>query len=570
MPFQQNLIGYLTATLLLTLGSKSTFAFTLTPTQPGDSDGTYRYSDSYDNGQGEVTLDAWPVWDGRRYLPSVGMVHEIRPGGTDDLLSLLNKQFGNFWEFVPKGNLNGSFNVENYYPCNPNYACTLDGGRISNAVGAAFKLNYFPEADDPVGNTIHWIQRILVNWSIDENGQVINDQVAVDRLDITPGARSPYYDESFPGAANSNVFRDLPHIQIPYTRTNHYFHAETYLVNEILGGTVDPETGIVKRKVEIYNGVKWGWENKFIPNNFLKMFSETLTSGNEVDNFTLNGLTPGASFSAWIDNNLTTNQCNPNTLLSAYHPSGFGSGYDDNSSPVGDGFASAVSGIIGRDGIINFSVQAATPGARGEDRGNYNLYVNLKEIQKSPPPEVPEFNMVAGSGGGGVGNETPGRRQQNPILPNTIDQQGWQIFSNVPGCRWYDPPTTYGFEFQALENTLFTEILDFPFGDDNLFTVSTGNQILGEFSPGQNVDFVSLLGGGVKSFNITGIDSIFGPTQETAFPIQLAFNKNTGSFKMRPIYTPKSVPEPHSIFGLFTLGIWAGFQALKIKKSKQP
>ncbi len=101
-----------------------------------------------------------------------------------------------------------------------------------------------------------------------------------------------------------------------------------------------------------------------------------------------------------------------------------------------------------------------------------------------------------------------------------------------------------------------------------LFTVSTGNQILGEFSPGQNVDFVSLLGGGVKSFNITGIDSIFGPTQETAFPIQLAFNKNTGSFKMRPISQPKSVPEPHSLFGLFTLLLWADFQSLKIPKSK--
>ncbi|WP_293213445.1 MULTISPECIES: hypothetical protein [unclassified Microcoleus] len=64
-----------------------------------------------------------------------------------------------------------------------------------------------------------------------------------------------------------------------------------------------------------------------------------------------------------------------------------------------------------------------------------------------------------------------GLTQQNPILPNSL-QNGWQVFNKVPGCRWFDPPTTYGFEFQSLEDTLFTEILDFPVGDDQQFTVA--------------------------------------------------------------------------------------------------
>jgi PEP-CTERM motif len=57
----------------------------------------------------------------------------------------------------------------------------------------------------------------------------------------------------------------LSHVQAPYNETNHYFYAETYLVEEVPGQYLDLETGIVKKKVEIYNGVRWGWENEFTP-----------------------------------------------------------------------------------------------------------------------------------------------------------------------------------------------------------------------------------------------------------------------------------------------------------------
>jgi hypothetical protein len=81
-----------TTTVLVTISSQSSLAFTLTPGQPGDSDGTYRYADWYENRQGLVTLDAWPEFppDPRRGFPDVGVVHTIKPGGTDGLLALLN------------------------------------------------------------------------------------------------------------------------------------------------------------------------------------------------------------------------------------------------------------------------------------------------------------------------------------------------------------------------------------------------------------------------------------------------------------------------------------------------
>ena len=199
----------------------------------------------------------------------------------------------------------------------------------------------------------------------------------------------------------------------------------------------------------------------------------------------------------------------------------------------------------------------------------------VNSYQVCPPAPNPGFcpdvfAIVGSSGGGGVDNERPGGTQQNPILPNAREGN-WQVFRNVPGCRWYDPPTTYGFEFQALEDTLFTEILDFPVGDDDRFTVSVGDKILGEFGAGQNVDFVSLFGSGISNFKITGIDSLFGSTEETAFPIQLAFNNRRGSFKMRPISqetSPQPVPEFTSALGLFALGAWGIIKAMKIRFEK--
>lgn len=74
------------------------------------------------------------------------------------------------------------------------------------------------------------------------------------------------------------------------------------------------------------------------------------------------------------------------------------------------------------------------------------------------------------------------------------------------------------------------------------------------------MDFVSLLGGGISQFKITGIESILGSTPETAFPIQLAFNSSVGSFQMRPFEKGRSVAESRIWVGgliVSMLAFWA-------------
>jgi len=339
-------------------------------------------------------------------------------------------------------------------------------------------------------------------------------------------------------------------------------------------GRVNPSLGVTKIQDQI-NKVKYnpsefdslvsafGYTRRTTP-LFSKTFSGTLASGSQRDTYQLDTLIPGSKYTAWTNNDLPSNRCNPNTYLSTSSP-GSRRLYDDNSSPVGNGFASGLTGTVGNSGTLNLAVRAANRGARGEDQGNYELFVNVYEHG-----ELPTFSN-GNSGGGGVGQEMRGLTQQNPILPTSV-QNGWQTFSQVPGCRWYDPYTTYGFEFQSLEDTLFTEILDFPVGDDTEFAVTVGNVLLGTFGPGSSVDFVSLLGHGVSNFKITDINSLFGSTAETAFPIQLAFNEREGSFKMRAISAEdaEKVPEPTTVLGtLLAVGGLGTIKKLKNRKTKE-
>jgi len=152
---------------------------------------------------------------------------------------------------------------------------------------------------------------------------------------------------------------------------------------------------------------------------------------------------------------------------------------------------------------------------------------------------------------------TPGSSQENPILPNLQDFERFE-FIDVPAGQWYDPPAAFGFEYTMLSDSLFTQILDFPSGidTDNLFTVTVGDTVLGEFGPGQNVDFVSLLGDGVSSFSITGIDPLVDGSDPTVFPIKLDFNTETASFEMRALTA--ATPEPSILIGLGTLALAAG------------
>ncbi|MBD2314759.1 hypothetical protein H6G20_24120 [Desertifilum sp. FACHB-1129] len=91
----------------------------------------------------------------------------------------------------------------------------------------------------------------------------------------------------------------------------------------------------------------------------------------------------------------------------------------------------------------------------------------------------------------------------------------------------------------------------------DLYTVSVGSQVLGQFKPGETIDFVALLGYGVKEFQVTGINGNLDFADPRAFPIQLAFSNETASFRMRAIAKSQDVPEPNSPTTLLLLGVGA-------------
>lgn len=153
-----------------------------------------------------------------------------------------------------------------------------------------------------------------------------------------------------------------------------------------------------------------------------------------------------------------------------------------------------------------------------------------------------------------------GQSQSNPLMPDvTHDPLGEEgpiyEFINQRGRRWFDPPSATGFNFEMTGDSLFTEILSLPGGFDNPFTVSIGDIVVGEFTGGDSIDFVSLLGTGVKQFSVSGIN--VDPSDPTVFPIKLDFDTELASFNMQAIgYTPEpeSVPEPGTVLGLLSVG----------------
>lgn len=516
----------------------------------------------------------------------VDQIQKISPPSAG-LLQAFKAQFPSYNFEASYTPIYGDFLVTAYQACPPAPNLGFCPGENITNVGALIGLDYvlrelydpqlkrnYNDFPDPNTGLVRWIQWVTDNHKLD--GKHGEKEAVIDTTSTTPF----YYSGSSEIHNRRDPYYFYDKSSRPDVGWNHDWLANLYLAYE----KIDPTTNITT--VQIFGGIKWGWHNivdrknrepnpnpvLFCPVNSsdsecnFNSFSDSLSSGYEEDAFQLKELTPGEKFYAYIDNDIPGNRCNPNTFLEAYDEYGYWMNGDSDSSPVGDGFGSALTGFVSNDGSINLKVRAANGGRRGEDRGNYELNVAVFNNEA-------DFPYVVGSSGGGgvvVGSSGGGGVQDDPILPNGTEQ-GWQVFRNVPGCRWYDPHTPYGFEFQALDDTLFTEILDFPVGDDNQFTVSVGDRILGEFGAGDRVDFTSLFGSGISNFKITGIDSLFGSTEETAFPIQLAFNDRTGSFKMRPFSqesSPASVPESTSALGLLALLSWGIIKAMKIRFEK--
>lgn len=119
-----------------------------------------------------------------------------------------------------------------------------------------------------------------------------------------------------------------------------------------------------------------------------------------------------------------------------------------------------------------------------------------------------------------------------PLIP------GAQLFPSAPTNNWFDTGRSDVFlEYGTTGGALFARISSLPVGFDvdDAMTVSVGNNVLGTFSGGQSVDFVALLGTGVSSFRISGINE---PSGSVGFPVRLEFSAAQADFTVTP------APEP--------------------------
>ena len=153
--------------------------------------------------------------------------------------------------------------------------------------------------------------------------------------------------------------------------------------------------------------------------------------------------------------------------------------------------------------------------------------------------EIQGFRHARLQGMGGAG---PRGREAIQSGPNLL---GKRRFFRHPA----DPPATTGFEYEMTSGSLFDAILDFPGGFNSPLTVSVAGVPLGAFGPGNSVDFVTLLGAGVSSFTISGLDPQVDSEDPLALPLQLEFDTATASFTMTRL---PSLPEPAVPFLLAT------------------
>lgn len=151
-----------------------------------------------------------------------------------------------------------------------------------------------------------------------------------------------------------------------------------------------------------------------------------------------------------------------------------------------------------------------------------------------------------------------GATQANPVLPASLPPAGTAgsfLFESAQSGAWFDPTPTETFDFEMQDGSLFTHIISLPEGFDDPFTVSVGDQVLGEYGHGEVVSFLGLLGEGVSSFSVSGINPFVDGDDPMAFPIQLAFDNPTATFTMKA--APVPLPAPFLLLGsaLAALGL---------------
>ena len=138
--------------------------------------------------------------------------------------------------------------------------------------------------------------------------------------------------------------------------------------------------------------------------------------------------------------------------------------------------------------------------------------------------------------------------------PVTYRTGSTETFTNVSAGRWYDPALSCGFVYEAMDGTLFIEVINLPTGFVGSFSIWAEGEFLGHYSAGDFFAFEDLLGHAVTSFAVLGIV----PETETGvvedFPIQLGFNAEMGSFRQHALEA-SPVPEP-AVAWMLTAGLF--------------
>jgi hypothetical protein len=234
---QKYSLSFLTTTLLITLTTQSSLAFSINPLR------SVTPIENWD------TEERYTLPDHSKGITTLGSLRSLTRGGTTAFLGTLSRNFSS-WNFNSASNdLEGSFDVLGYD------AIGRDG-----VVGGALGLEYKPGAGDPTpqDNTLHWIQRVFSNHKLpdikDENHGKFEDII-----DIGFGVTTPFYDaltdeeiKSGKPPLPEGIFSDFS--RRGDIDKNHSWLAELYLVEQT-----------APRQVTIYNGIGWDWGNRVEP-----------------------------------------------------------------------------------------------------------------------------------------------------------------------------------------------------------------------------------------------------------------------------------------------------------------
>lgn len=195
-------------------------------------------------------------------------------------------------------------------------------------------------------------------------------------------------------------------------------------------------------------------------------------------------------------------------------------------------------------GSTEFFASLTEIGRHSMRNGNILVSGNVSEVDLSS--ENIETIFIIDANGAGFG--FPGSRQDDPIMPNTVDPDGTAHFDDTPSGMWVDPPLVDGYTYEMTSDSLFVAVLDFPTGFAAAMEVFVEGASLGLFEPGDQLMFP---GEGVGSFSVRGILPPDDLADGADFPLQIAFDDPTASFTMTPI----PVPEPSSIVLLALAGL---------------